>query len=70
MDYNNLNWNYINLMQQAEAATSRQEALKCIHMATQLKQAMAAKKAEPPADRYSRWCGGPGGWNDYAERMH
>ena len=57
-------------MQQAEAATSRQEALKCIHMATQLKQAMAAKKAEPPADRYSRWCGGPGGWNDYAERMH
>jgi hypothetical protein len=21
-------------------------------------------------DRYSRWCGGKDGWDDYAERLH
>lgn len=24
----------------------------------------------PPKDRFSRWCGGPGGFDDYVERMH
>lgn len=22
------------------------------------------------SDRYSRWCGGKDGWDDYAERLH
>ena len=70
MDYNVLNYNYTHLMQQAEQASSRQEAIACIHQATALKQAMAVKKTEPPTDRFSRWCGGPGGFNDYSERLH
>lgn len=57
-------------MMEAEAASSRQEALDCIHKATAVRNAMAVKKAEPPTDRYSRWCGGSYGWDDYAERLH
>ena len=28
------------------------------------------KKNEPPRDRYSRPCGGKGGFDDYVERWH
>lgn len=28
------------------------------------------KSAKHGAERYSRWCGGKGGWDDYAERLH
>jgi len=28
------------------------------------------KLNEPPADRYSRPCGGKGGFDDYVERWH
>jgi hypothetical protein len=28
------------------------------------------KVNEPPKDRYSRPCGGPGGFDDYVERWH
>jgi hypothetical protein len=32
---------------------------------------MARKKvSEPPTDRYSRPCGGKGGFDDYVERWH
>ena len=32
---------------------------------------MARKKlSEPPKDRYSRPCGGKGGFDDYVERWH
>ena len=27
------------------------------------------KRNLPPSDRFSRWCGGPGGFDDYVERM-
>lgn len=30
----------------------------------------AKKKNEPPEDRYSRHCGGVGGFDDYVERWH
>jgi len=26
-------------------------------------------KKMPPKDRLSKWCGGPGGFDDYAERL-
>ena len=42
MNYNTLNYNYTQLMQQAEQATSRQEAIHCIQKATALKEAMEA----------------------------
>ena len=29
-----------------------------------------AKSAKHGTERYSRWCGGKGGWDDYAERLH
>ena len=29
-----------------------------------------AKSAKHGTERYSRWCGGRGGWDDYAERLH
>jgi len=28
------------------------------------------KAAKHGTERYSRWCGGKDGWDDYAERMH
>jgi len=28
------------------------------------------KSSNPPADRYSRHCGGKGGFDDYVERWH
>ncbi|UYA57617.1 hypothetical protein SCREM1_160 [Synechococcus phage S-CREM1] len=28
------------------------------------------KKNDPPSDRYSRPCGGKGGFDDYVERWH
>ena len=34
-----------------------------------LEQARLGKKDQIPS-KYSKWCGGPGGWNDYTERMN
>lgn len=31
---------------------------------------LSESKKHPPKDRMSRWCGGPGGFDDYVERMH
>jgi hypothetical protein len=31
---------------------------------------LLAKAAKHGTERYSRWCGGKDGWDDYAERMH
>jgi hypothetical protein len=28
------------------------------------------KAAKHGTERYSKWCGGKGGWDDYAERLH
>jgi hypothetical protein len=28
------------------------------------------KQYNVPTDRYSRWCGGKGGFDDFAERLH
>jgi len=28
------------------------------------------KKYDVPKDRYSKWCGGKGGFDDYVERWH
>ncbi len=28
------------------------------------------KSAKHGTERYSRWCGGKDGWDDYAERLH
>jgi hypothetical protein len=28
------------------------------------------KAAKHGTDRYSKWCGGKDGWDDYAERLH
>jgi hypothetical protein len=28
------------------------------------------KAAKHGTERYSRWCGGKDGWDDYAERLH
>jgi hypothetical protein len=28
------------------------------------------KKGTPPEDRYSRWCGGKDGFDDFVERWH
>lgn len=27
------------------------------------------RKNDPPSDRYSKWCGGKNGFDDYAERL-
>jgi len=31
---------------------------------------LSAVKKYPPTNRMSRWCGGPGGFDDYVERWH
>jgi len=31
---------------------------------------LAKKKNNPPVDRYSRHCGGKGGFDDFVERWH
>jgi hypothetical protein len=51
MNYNILSYNYIQLMNQAEAATSRQEALHCIQRATALREAMDAVKRYDNKDK-------------------
>jgi hypothetical protein len=70
MDRNVLTHEYIQLMSAAETATNRKEALECIRKATRLKEAADLLAQTPPSDRYSRWCGGPGGFDDFAERLH
>ena len=35
-----------------------------------LQKARAAKYSETPEDRYSRPCGGKGGFDDFVERWH
>lgn len=35
-----------------------------------LQKAKAIQYKKPPEDRYSRWCGGKHGFDDYAERLH
>lgn len=35
-----------------------------------LRQAQKRKYDTPPEDRYSRWCGGKHGFDDFAERLH
>ena len=32
--------------------------------------AILAKSSRHGTERYSRWCGGKNGWNDWCERMH
>lgn len=54
-------------MQQAEAAHTVAEAKACLAKAEKLKAALAYTT---PKDRYDRWCGGPHGFDDYAERLH
>ena len=34
-----------------------------------LDQYAKGKKEDIP-EKYQKWCGGPGGWDDYTERMH
>jgi hypothetical protein len=29
-----------------------------------------AERERHGSERYSKWCGGKGGWDDYAERLH
>ena len=70
MHYNDLNYNYAQLMLAAEGATNRKDALDYIHKATLLKAAANAAKIQPPSNRYERWCGGCNGFDDYAERLH
>ena len=71
MDSKTLNYEYVRWMTKAEQANSRQEAVDCINKATQLKAAFeVARQHEAPLDRYARWCGGPGGFDDFAERLH
>lgn len=35
-----------------------------------LLKSRALKNKQVPEDRYSRWCGGKGGFDDFAERLH
>jgi hypothetical protein len=70
MNYNDLNYTYAQLMRAAERACNRKEALDIINKATQVRAAAQAIKSQPPINRYERWCGGPGGFDDYAERLH
>ena len=35
-----------------------------------LQKAKATQYKKTPEDRYSRWCGGKNGFDDYAERLH
>ena len=67
MNRNQLNYEFMHLMQQAETARSISEAKDCLAKAEKLKAALAYTT---PKDRYSRWCGGPGGFDDYSERLH
>lgn len=30
----------------------------------------STKPGDPPKDRYSKWCGGKDGFDDYVERWH
>jgi hypothetical protein len=48
MNYNIIQYNYTQLMQQAEQATSRQEAIHCIQKATLLREAMELVKGGRP----------------------
>lgn len=32
--------------------------------------AILAKSAKHGSERYTRWCGGKGGFDDFAERLH
>ena len=67
MNRNQLNMEMMHLMQQAEAAHTVAEAKACLAKAEKLKAALAYTT---PKDRYDRWCGGPHGFDDYAERLH
>lgn len=33
-------------------------------------QKLRKNPSEPPLDRYSKWCGGKNGFDDYVERWH
>jgi hypothetical protein len=35
-----------------------------------LQKARKKKTQSPPEDRYSRWCGGRDGFDDFCERVH
>jgi hypothetical protein len=39
-------------------------------IADQYLQKARAKQYNVPNDRYSRWCGGKDGFDDFAERLH
>lgn len=55
MNYNDMHYNYVQLMRQAEQATNRKEALDCIHRATALRAAADVLKQQQPTHRYERW---------------
>ena len=63
MHYNTIIYEMTKLLTQAEEATSRKEALECINKARFLQETAALMKQE-------RWCGGPGGWDNFVERWH
>lgn len=50
MNYNTINYNYINLMTQAEQATTRQEAIEYINQATKLMETMNYIKQQERQD--------------------
>jgi hypothetical protein len=61
---------YASLMLQAQNAANRQDAIELINKATAVKTMLDLVHHNPPSDRYSRWCGGKAGFDDYAERLH
>ena len=67
MDFNQLNFEYRNLMQLAATSQDSKEAKEYLSKAEKIK---AALDYATPSDRYSRWCGGPGGFDDFMERVH